>query len=345
MIWYNNPLQMLDIGRFYLANPYLFDALIFFTIFLGVSAMVFKSHFGGRAGKAVAIAVSLALTIPLVLWEYYSGWYIGMAQNLFFAAFVFGAIMILLLYGLFRQMLGWERRCAFGAAFLIGYPAVEAMFGYPLEDITMQHPTFGLIVAVLFLSSAIMLIICLIGAFRGEGGAAPGGGGGVAGAGAAPAPGHYPMGRRPRTAEEAVQEKVLQQVEQRLATQSLQESIEGVVSLIHQFDKNGRDFVRILAAIEQGHADYRRSGAEMPSELSQAYEALVEQAKILGKNIDYIHSGLDDLNKKKDDLQHLAEKQGKALGEYVEEFADAMASIDARFIDFQNKIKQMEEAS
>ncbi len=58
----------LTITEFYQAYAIYIDAVIFLLIFLGVGKSVFLTHFGS-GGKAVYVAVGLALTLGLMMWE------------------------------------------------------------------------------------------------------------------------------------------------------------------------------------------------------------------------------------------------------------------------------------
>jgi hypothetical protein len=157
-----DPLRYINIAEVYLMAPYLWDALIFLCIFLGLTTYVFKNKYGKQQGKTVAIGVGLALTISLLVWEYQTGWYIGRMELAILPLTVIYALVLFLLYKLFTDLLEFTRGCALSLAFLITYPGIGAMFNYPYTNWYATYPLFGFFVTLMLLLSVIMLVICVM---------------------------------------------------------------------------------------------------------------------------------------------------------------------------------------
>jgi len=67
------PMRHIDIEEFYDDYHEMIDLIIYFIIFTGTSQAVFRKRFPGNPGKAMSVAIGIALSISLVIAEHYTG--------------------------------------------------------------------------------------------------------------------------------------------------------------------------------------------------------------------------------------------------------------------------------
>lgn len=172
--WYR-PLELLNLPELYLANPLLWDSFIFLLLFLGLTQFVFVKGRDGRSGiygpqkhsKFVSISIALILTFSMVLFEYYTGWYIGRQEVALLPLIILFLILLYFLYSLFESMFEMGKPCSASLAYLITYPALQAMFNFPLRRLSAGFELFQAFLTILILIAIITLIMCIVKFFRG----------------------------------------------------------------------------------------------------------------------------------------------------------------------------------
>ena len=175
-----NPLSYIDPAGLYMSAPYLWDALIFFAIFLAVGMEVYgskKSHFG-KQGKTLAIVVAIALTIPLIMWTSSRGWMLGSAELAIFPVVIIFAVFFFLLYRLLLDMLGVPQMCAASITFLFTYMAINGMFESVVQTTIARYPLLELLLVLMLFAAVGALIMCVVKFFKGDGNSSGSGSGG-----------------------------------------------------------------------------------------------------------------------------------------------------------------------
>jgi len=112
------PMRHIDIEDFYDNYHEMIDLVIFFVIFTGVSQAVFRKRFPGNPGKAMSVAIGLALSFSLVIAEHYTGFSLKSLGT------IAGTILILLLAAMIYytlRMFGVGSVAAGATAIIITY--------------------------------------------------------------------------------------------------------------------------------------------------------------------------------------------------------------------------------
>ena len=161
-MWYD-PLSYIDIAGVYLSNPYLFDALILLTIFLGISQYVFtqKNHFGKRHGKTLAVAVSFALTLSSILFMSRQGWNLATPGVSVIPFTIIFLLLYYLMYKILEDVIGVGKLCAGSIAYLLTYPGVLALFGDVVTSLSGQYYWLGWFLSLLMLIAIVSFFICI----------------------------------------------------------------------------------------------------------------------------------------------------------------------------------------
>ncbi len=89
-----------NVGEAYAKAPFVIDALIYFILFVGVSQSVLGDKFKGSGGKAVVVAMGMALSVALVYWSLQTGFTLGSLGPL--AAIMFVIIIAFFIYRLVK---------------------------------------------------------------------------------------------------------------------------------------------------------------------------------------------------------------------------------------------------
>ena len=98
-----NPFGYLDIAGFYLRYYSFIDAIVYLILFLSLTQIVFikiyaKNDQNKKEAKMIAVAVSLALTVSMVVMESYTSFYLGQLGPL--ALIIFLLVLAVLLFNL-----------------------------------------------------------------------------------------------------------------------------------------------------------------------------------------------------------------------------------------------------
>ncbi|MFT4249759.1 MAG: hypothetical protein ACMXYD_00115 [Candidatus Woesearchaeota archaeon] len=167
-MWYS-PLSYIDVAGVYLSNPYLFDALILLTIFLGISQYVFTKdgHFGKKNGKPVAIAVSVALTISTIVFLYQRGWNLATPGVSIIPFTIIFIIFYYLLYTILTDVVEANKLCAGSIAFIFTYVGISSMFADVLPQVVLRYPLLELFISLLFLVAIGAFLACIGSIFTG----------------------------------------------------------------------------------------------------------------------------------------------------------------------------------
>jgi len=116
------PMRHIDIEDFYDNYHEMIDLVIFFVIFTGVSQAVFRKRFPGNPGKAMSVAIGLALSFSLVIAEHYTGFSLKSLGT------IAGTILILLLAAMIfylLKMFGVGSVTAGATAIIITYLSIR----------------------------------------------------------------------------------------------------------------------------------------------------------------------------------------------------------------------------
>ncbi len=161
------PLGLLNPAQVYLTAPYLWDAIIYFMLFLGLATFVYtqKGTYGKKRGKPVAIAIAMALTFSLSVWEYTSGWYLGQTRFAILPLIILLGLFFLLFYRMLTQMFNMKAHCAAAISYYLTYAGAGGMFDGAISSGLSQYPSIGMVLDILILTAFITLIVCVIGLF------------------------------------------------------------------------------------------------------------------------------------------------------------------------------------
>ena len=116
------PVRHINMEDFYDNYHEMIDLVIYFAIFTGTSQAVFKKRFPGNPGKAISIALGLALSFSLVMAEHYTGF------NLKALGTIAATILILILAAMIYYLLktfGTGRTTAATSAIIITYISIR----------------------------------------------------------------------------------------------------------------------------------------------------------------------------------------------------------------------------
>lgn len=179
-----NPLSYIDPAGLYMSAPYLWDALIFFAIFLSVGVEVYgRNKQFGKQSKTLAVVVAAALTIPLIMYTSSRGWMLASAELAILPVTILFAVFFFLLYRLLLDMLGVPKMCAASITFLFTYMAINGMFESVIQNNIARYPLLELLLALMLVVATGALIYCVVKLFGFGGG---GGDGGSDGSGVSP---------------------------------------------------------------------------------------------------------------------------------------------------------------
>lgn len=143
-----DPFAWWDISATYDKYSGFFDLVIYCTIFIALAHVVFTRRFTGRAGKAMATAIGLALGISLTLAEQQFGMNLRQAGPIavFIALLLVG---FLILHVLIRVHVTWK--LAVPLTYVLMYLFVRAMSPALWRAISDRVPFISLLSAIIFL--------------------------------------------------------------------------------------------------------------------------------------------------------------------------------------------------
>ncbi len=143
-----DPFAWWDISATYDTYSGFFDLIIYCTIFIALSHVVFTKRFTGRAGKAMATAIGLGLGISMTLAGEQFGLTLRQAGP--FAVFIILLLVgFLLLHVLIRIHVSWT--LAVPLTYVLMYLFVRAMSPALWHTITDRVPFISLLSAIIFL--------------------------------------------------------------------------------------------------------------------------------------------------------------------------------------------------
>ena len=143
-----DPFAYWDIATTYDRYSAFFDLVIYCTIFIAIANAVFTRRFTGRAGKAMATAIGMALGISLSLAEHQYGWNLRQAGPIavFIALLLVG---FLLLHVMLRVHITWK--LAVPLTYILIYLFVRAMSPALFRQMAARVPFINLLTAIVFL--------------------------------------------------------------------------------------------------------------------------------------------------------------------------------------------------
>ena len=143
-----DPFAWWDISATYEKYFGFFDLVIYCTIFIALAHVIFTKRFSGRAGKAMATAIGLALGISLTLAEQQFGMNLRQAGPIavFIAMLLVG---FLILHVLIRVHVSWK--LAVPLTYVLMYLFARAMSPALWRAITDRVPFIDLLSAIIFL--------------------------------------------------------------------------------------------------------------------------------------------------------------------------------------------------
>ncbi len=166
------PFRGTDVGKIYETYSLFIDAVLYLLLFLGLAQMVYVKAYGKKEGKLVAVAIGLALTFAMALMESNTGFRLGSLMPI--GAIVLMFVLFILLYNLFNGVFN-DAGASFSLAFLIMYAFLMSMFK-PLYDwLETNAPLLAALVQIAMIISFVVLIIKLVGMFKGNGSSDGGG--------------------------------------------------------------------------------------------------------------------------------------------------------------------------
>ena len=89
-----------NIGEAYGTAPYVIDGIIYLILFIGIAQVTLGKRFEGKGGKAVSVAVGLALAFALSFWSINTGFMLGKLGPL--AGMILVIVIGLFIYRLVR---------------------------------------------------------------------------------------------------------------------------------------------------------------------------------------------------------------------------------------------------
>ena len=160
------PLKYFDVSRFYDSYASSVDLIIFFMFFMGLTYVTLGKRFEGRGGTMLCVALSLALSIGMMIFERETG----------FNLKTFGAVgagLFVLLVGVLVFMtfkhLEFSKPLSFSLAFLILFFGINSvspqMFSWFLE----KFPTLALLFTICFFIALFIVLSKLISIIKGQG--------------------------------------------------------------------------------------------------------------------------------------------------------------------------------
>jgi hypothetical protein len=156
-----NPFGGIDIASFYLRYFSFIDAIIYLILFLSLAQLVFTKVYkdNKKEAKMVAVAISLALTVSMIVLEMRTSFYIGQLAPV--ALIVFLLVLAVLLYnlmlGLFTGTNG--KMVSASLTYLIIYGLLIVPFGTLYKWIQTNASMLSAVLALASISAFIYLII------------------------------------------------------------------------------------------------------------------------------------------------------------------------------------------
>lgn len=143
-----DPFAWWDISGTYDKYAGFFDLVIYSTIFIAVANIAFTGRFTGRAGKAMATTIGIALGVSLTIAERQFGWSLRQAGPI---AVLIALLLVgfLILHVLVRIHVSWK--LAVPLSYVIVYLFVRAMSPALMAAIADRMPFINLLSAVIFL--------------------------------------------------------------------------------------------------------------------------------------------------------------------------------------------------
>jgi hypothetical protein len=143
-----DPFAWWDISGTYDKYAGFFDLVIYSAIFIAVSNIVFTSRFTGRAGKAMATTIGIALGVSLTIAQQQFGWSLRQAGPI---AVLIALLLVgfLILQVLIRIHVSWK--LAVPLTYVIVYLFIRAMSPALLAAIAQKAPFINLLSAIVFL--------------------------------------------------------------------------------------------------------------------------------------------------------------------------------------------------
>lgn len=158
------PFRGTDVGKLYDTYSLFIDAILYLLLFLGLAQMVYVKAYGKKEGKIVAIAVALALAFSMAWMESNTGFRLGSLMPI--GAIILIFVLFVLLFNLFQGIFN-DTGASFSLAFLIMYAFLMSAFK-PLYDWLEAHaPLLAALIQIAMIISFIILIIKLVGMFKG----------------------------------------------------------------------------------------------------------------------------------------------------------------------------------
>jgi hypothetical protein len=170
------PFRGTDVGQLYNTYSLFIDAVLYLLLFLGLAQLIYVKIYGKKEGKLVAIA--LALTFAMALLESRTGF--RLSQLMPIGAIILMFVLFILLYNLFEGMFN-DKGASFSLAFLIMYGFMMSTFSPLYNWLETNAPLLAALVQIAMVVSFVVLIIKLIGMFKGSGSSDGGGGGSESG--------------------------------------------------------------------------------------------------------------------------------------------------------------------
>ncbi len=160
----------INVASVYQNYDVLFDAIIACLLFVSLGVRIFGAMYKGkdgkvtREGKMIGVAVGLALTFALVVWEMRTGWRFSSLGML--AALIVFILIGMFLYQLLVGALGDDQKqCAFAITYFLIYGmyffSQSNWYMYGLREYRIVWSALTLV----FLFSFIRFIMCAIGMF------------------------------------------------------------------------------------------------------------------------------------------------------------------------------------
>jgi hypothetical protein len=149
-----SPFQGFDIGWTYSNYGQIIDGIIFFCLFLGISQHTFGRLYKGRPGKVISIALSLMLTIALLLSEQYLNFSIKS-----FGVVAVGVVLVFTGFFVFSiaRSTGMNHINSFCLAYVLIFFSVAAMVPNLFDFIATRAPILNGITALVLLFALIRL--------------------------------------------------------------------------------------------------------------------------------------------------------------------------------------------
>lgn len=152
------PLHGLDIAATYQRHGAYIDFVIYLVVFTGLSHFVYTKRFPGRAGKAISIGISLALSTAMTVFSQQTGFRLGNLGGI--AGMLLLAMFALMVFTFIKQLGGHTTNSGL-VAFIAAYMITRAAFPEVYQWI--QHSEFAQwLDATVLLAVPVLLVILLL---------------------------------------------------------------------------------------------------------------------------------------------------------------------------------------